>query len=74
MASVIPFQSIEERLLQIAEHQDKLIRSRAAKNEILTDLKEGSDITMALDQFRRVDRYERRALSRRNALIKDLEK
>jgi hypothetical protein len=59
-----------ERARDIAEIQPALIRIRAAKTKLLHD---ASDIpSEIIDQYRRIDRYERRALSRRKTLLRGM--
>ena len=61
-----------ERAQDIAEIQSALIRIRAAKTELLQDASEIPSLSDILDQYRRIDRYERRALSRRKTLLRDM--
>ncbi len=61
-----------ERAQDIAEIQSALIRIRAAKTELLQDASEIPSLSEILDQYRRIDRYERRALSRRKTLLRDM--
>lgn len=61
-----------ERALEIAEIQSALIRIRAAKTELLQDASDIPSLSETLDQYRRFDRYERRALSRRKTLLREM--
>ena len=61
-----------ERALEIAEIQSALIRIRAAKTELLQDASDIPSLSGTLDQYRRIDRYERRALSRRKTLLREM--
>jgi len=61
-----------ERALEIAEIQSALIRIRAAKTELLQDASDIPALSGTLDQYRRIDRYERRALSRRKTLLREM--
>ncbi len=61
-----------ERAREIAEIQSALIRIRAAKTELLQDASDIPSLSEILDQYRRIDRYERRALSRRKTLLRDM--
>ena len=61
-----------ERALEIAEIQSALIRIRAAKTELLQDASDIPSLSGTLGQYRRIDRYERRALSRRKTLLREI--
>ena len=61
-----------EQVLEIAEIQSALIRIRAAKTELLQDASDIPSLSATLDQYRRIDRYERRALSRRKTLLREM--
>ena len=61
-----------EWALGIAELQSLVIRARKAKAELLQDALDEPDLADLLDQYRRIDRYEHRALSRRKTLLRDM--
>ena len=61
-----------ERVLEIAEIQSALIKIRAAKTGLLQDASDIPALSATLDQYRRIDRYERRALSRRKTLLRGM--
>jgi hypothetical protein len=61
-----------ERVDEIVALQDFLNRVRSAKAETLAKAIEAGDIGAALDEYRRIDRYERRAISRRKTVIRRL--
>ncbi len=61
-----------ERALEIAELQSLVIRARKAKAELLQDALDEPDLGDLLDQYRRIDRYEHRALSRKKTLLREL--
>ena len=59
-----------ERALEIAELQSLVIRVRTAKAELLKNA--SGEPGELLDQYRRIDRYEHRALSRKKTLLREL--
>ena len=61
-----------ERALEIAELQSLVIRARAAKAELLNNASDEPSLGELLDQYRRIDRYEHRALSRKKTLLRGL--
>ena len=61
-----------ERARDVAELQSLIIRARAAKTELLKNASDEPDLGEMLDQYRRIDRYERRALSRRKTLLREM--
>ena len=61
-----------ERAQDIAELQSLVIRARAAKAELLINAFDEPDLGELLDQYRRIDRYEHRALSRKKTLLRDM--
>ena len=61
-----------ERARDIAELQSLIIRARAAKAELLNSASDEPDLGELLDQYRRIDRYEHRALSRKKTLLRDM--
>ena len=61
-----------ERARDIAELQSLIIRARAAKTELLNSASDEPDLGELLDQYRRIDRYEHRALSRKKTLLRRL--
>ena len=61
-----------ERARDVAELQSLIIRARAAKTELLKNASDEPDLGEMLDQYRRIDRYEHRALSRRKTLLRDM--
>ena len=61
-----------ERARDVAELQSLIIRARAAKTELLKNASDEPDLGEMLDQYRRIDRYERRALSRRKTLLRGM--
>ena len=61
-----------ERTREIAELQSLVIRARAAKAELLKNASDEPSLGELLDQYRRIDRYEQRALSRKKTLLRGL--
>ncbi len=61
-----------ERAVEIAELQSLVIRARKAKAELFKNALDEPDLANLLDQYRRIDRYEHRALSRRKTLLREL--
>ncbi len=61
-----------ERALEIAELQSLVIRARAAKAELLKNASDEPSLGELLDRYRRIDRYEHRALSRKKTLLRDM--
>ena len=61
-----------ERARDVGELQSLIIRARAAKTELLKNASNEPDLGEMLDQYRRIDRYEHRALSRRKTLLRDM--
>ena len=56
----------------IAELQSIIIRARAAKAELFDNASDEPVLGERLDQYRRIDRYEHRALSRKKTLLRDM--
>ncbi len=61
-----------ERALEIAELQSLVIRARKARTELLKNASDEPSLGELLDQYRRIDRYEHRALSRKKTLLRDM--
>ena len=61
-----------ERAQEIAELQSVIIRARAAKAELFDNASDEPDLDELLDQYRRIDRYEHRALSRKKTLLRNM--
>jgi len=61
-----------ERARDVAELQSLIIRARAAKAQLLKNSSDAPGLGEMLDQYRRIDRYEHRALSRRKTLLRDM--
>ena len=61
-----------ERARDVAELQSLIIRARAAKAGLLKNASDEPDLEELLDKYRRIDRYEQRALSRRKTLLRDM--
>jgi len=61
-----------ERAREIAELQSLIVRARAAKAELFNNASNEPDLGELLDQYRRIDRYEHRALSRKKTLLRDI--
>ena len=62
-----------ERARDVAELQSLIIRARAAKTELFNKASDEPGLGELLDQYRRIDRYERRALSRRKTLLRNMQ-
>ena len=63
---------IGERAREIAELQSIVIRARKAKVELLKKASDQPSLGEQLDQYRCIDRYEHRALSRKKTLLRDM--
>ena len=61
-----------ERAREIAELQSIIIRARTAKTELLNSASGEPERGELLDRYRRIDRYEHRALSRKKTLLRDM--
>lgn len=61
-----------ERARDIAELQSIITSARTAKAELFNKASDEPDLGELLDQYRRIDRYERRALSHKKKLLRGL--
>jgi len=61
-----------ERAREIAKLQSIIIRARTAKTELLNSASGEPERGELLDRYRRIDRYEHRALSRKKTLLRDM--
>ena len=64
--------SFDERIREITGLQFVITGARAAKTELLKNTSDEPDLGDLLDQYRRIDRYEHRALSRKKMLLRDM--
>ena len=65
--------SFDERVREITGLQFVITMARAAKTELLKNASDEPGLGELLDQYRRIDRYERRALSRRKTLLRNMQ-